>query len=137
MAVPLLAVGLWFVGGSLPALAGSPTDVGGEEESLQNALGRVVCLVDSSGFIWNLNVGGGSIAGSVNTDVGALCAATYSVSGTHVRLSLTAMASDPIPPDNCCGGFTYTGVADKPSRTASGTWTNICGGEGFFPMGLC
>ena len=99
LAVPLRAVGLWFVGASLPALAASPTDTGGEQESLQSILGRIVCIVDNFGFVWNLEVGGGSISGSVNT--GAFCG-TYGVTGTHTGPSFVATASNPGAPVDCC-----------------------------------
>lgn len=132
LAVPLLAVGLWFVGASLPALAASPTDTGGEQESLESILGRVVCIVDNFGIVYNLNVGGGSITGTAN----AGCPNLYSVSGSNVGASFTFTASggDGVI---CCESFTYTGVADKPSRTASGTWSNVCNGSGSFTAGLC
>ncbi len=145
LAVPLLAVGLWFVGGSLPALAASPTDTGGEQESLRDILGRNVCLVDNFAFVWNLNISrtGGpplttSISGTVDAvDEFGVFACTYSVSGSSSGASFNMTASNPIPPEPCCGSFTYTGVVDKPSRTAAGTWSNVCDFAGFFTMGLC
>lgn len=135
LAAPLLAVGLWFVGGSLPALAGSPGVQGDGEESLRSILGRTVCVADNNGLVWNLTIGGGTITGTVS---GLICDDNRTVTGRNSGARFTLFAPDRGGLD-CCD-FRYDGVADKPSRTASGIWHNIdCdgGGEGLFFAGLC
>ncbi|PIV81402.1 hypothetical protein COW53_04570 [bacterium CG17_big_fil_post_rev_8_21_14_2_50_64_8] len=82
-----------------------------------------ITLTDVYGFVWTLNISGGTSTGTcVTTSCG-----TYDVRGTGKTVTAYYRGSDV----NCADWFTYyVTTIDKPSRTASGTWTNSAGSSG-------
>lgn len=78
---------------------------------------------DGYGFVWTLTQAGDDIAGTVRTR----SCGTYTVTGTLSGNAVTLRAVG-----NCCD-FTYTGNVVECS-SASGNWTNDCGGSGTWAM---
>lgn len=86
--------------------------------------------VDGYGYVWTLGQTGATLSGKVDTTT----CGVWNVTGSYndPNISLTATNPPPIE-DGCCTSFTYTGTVSACS-SASGTWTNACGGSGTWSM---
>lgn len=91
-------------------------------------------LCDNYGYVWHLYVAGpGQLAGTVDT---GYCG-VWNVTGTFDAVNVQLIATNNTG-NSCCSQFTYTGThTGKSGKTASGTWTNACGGRGFWSMAVC
>lgn len=89
-------------------------------------------LCDNFKYVWSLQVvGPGKLAGTVNTDTCGI----YDVTGTFDAVNVQLIATSG---GGCCSQFTYTGThTGRSGRTASGSWTNACGGRGIWSMAVC
>lgn len=79
-----------------------------------------ITFVDVWGYVWTLNISGGSITGTVDTGGCGI----YRVSGSGRTINAYS------PTAECCDFTYYVTAVDKPARYAEGTWTNSCGGSG-------
>ena len=89
-------------------------------------------LCDNFSYVWSLQVvGPGKLAGTVNTGT----CGTYDVTGTFDAVNVQLIATSR---GGCCSQFTYTGThTGRSGRTASGGWTNACGGRGTWSLAVC
>ncbi|MBE7446904.1 MAG: hypothetical protein HS132_17455 [Planctomycetia bacterium] len=89
-------------------------------------------LCDNYGYVWTLQVAGpGQLTGTVNTGT----CGTYNVTGTFDAVNVQLIATSR---GGCCGQFAYTGKhTGRSGKTASGSWTNTCGGRGSWTMAIC
>lgn len=93
----------------------------------------VPLLCDSFGYKWSLNVTSpGRVAGTVDTG----SCGVWDVVGAFDSVNLQLRADNKTG-NSCCKQFTYVGTLNKASKTASGTWTNTCGGSGNWSMAIC
>ncbi len=132
----LLLVGLLFGCGTIYAqisvdMPGNPPAE--EDVTLEEVLGKNICVVDNYGITYNLTVGGGVITGSADHPS---CGHYSNVSGTYTGKSFSMHVGN--PSNTSCVGYTYTGVVNSKTKTASGTWVNDGGGgSGSFTAALC
>ena len=132
----LLLVGLLFGCGTI--YAQTSVDMPGNppaepDVTLEEVLGRDVCVVDNYGIVYNLTVGGGVITGTAEHPS---CGHYSDVSGTYTGKSFSMHVGNPSNPN--CVGYTFTGVVNSRTKTASGTWVNDGGGgSGSFTAALC
>lgn len=91
-------------------------------------------LCDNFGYVWYLQVAGqGTLAGKVDTGGCGVWDVTGTFDAVNVQLNATNNTGN-----SCCKQFTYTGThTGRSGKTASGTWTNICGGRGTWTMAVC
>ncbi len=130
----LLLIGLTFTSANIYAnqgdTPGAPSN--GPAVNLEDVLGRVICTVDNYGNVYSLTLNGGVISGTMDSPY---CGSYGCVTGTYQGLSFNMHMGCP---SGSCIGFTYTGVVDMNTKTASGTWANDGGaGSGSFTMSLC
>lgn len=91
-------------------------------------------LCDNFGYKWSLNVTGpGRLAGTVNTGSCGI----WNVTGTFDAVNVQLIATNNTG-NSCCRQFTYTGKhTGRQGKTASGNWSNTCGGSGTWSMAIC
>ncbi|OHB97185.1 MAG: hypothetical protein A2W74_01770 [Planctomycetes bacterium RIFCSPLOWO2_12_38_17] len=131
----LIAAGLMFAGGTVYAqptfdIPGAPSE---SDVQMDEVLGMQICAVDNYGNVYNLTVSGGNISGTMDSPY---CGHYGCVTGTYSGLSFVMHMG--CPSNSSCIGFTYTGVVNPQTKTASGTWVNDGNqGSGSFTMSLC
>ncbi|MEP9410255.1 MAG: hypothetical protein HRF42_02430 [Candidatus Brocadia sp.] len=108
---------------------GDDTTFFGKSEGL-----TIPALCDNYGYVWYLQVAGpGQLVGKVDTGTCGIWDVTGTFDAVNVQLIATNNTGN-----SCCKQFTYTGThTGKSGRTASGTWTNTCGGRGSWSMAIC
>ncbi len=90
-------------------------------------------LCDNYGYVWSLQVTApGKLAGTVDTGT----CGVWDVAGAFNQVNVQLVARNTTG-NSCCGQFTYTGTINKSDKTASGTWSNTCGGGGNWSMAVC
>jgi len=92
-------------------------------------------LCDNHEYVWHLQVAGpGKLVGTV--DAGTC--GVWDVTGTFDAVNVQLIATNNAGNTTCCKQFTYTGShTGKSGKTASGTWSNLCGGKGTWTMAVC
>jgi len=131
----LIAAGLMFAGGTVYAqptfdIPGAPSE---SDVQMDEVLGMQICAVDNYGNVYNLTVSNGTIDGTMDSPY---CGHYGDVTGTYTGLSFQMHMGN--PSSSSCVGFTYTGVVNPQTKTASGTYVNDGGsGSGSFTMSLC
>ena len=131
----LIAAGLMFAGGTVYAqptfdIPGAPSE---SDVQMDEVMGTQICVVDNYGNVYHLTVSNGAINGTMDSPY---CGRYSSVTGTYTGLSFQMHMGN--PSSSSCIGFTYTGVVNTQTKTASGTYVNDGGsGSGSFTMSLC
>lgn len=131
----LIAAGLMFAGGTVYAqptfdIPGAPSE---SDVQMDEAMGMQICAVDNYGNVYHLTLSNGTINGTMDSPY---CGNYGNVTGTYTGLSFNMHMGS--PSNSSCTGFTYTGVVNQQTKTASGTWVNDGGvGSGSFTMGVC
>ena len=97
--------------------------------ALPNSVDRAICLEDdnfdhasSDTGTWTLEVGQGSISGSVQYNT-----CSYTVSGSYFRADVTMNLVS--TGGTCCESASVTAVVNKPARVAEGTIGWLCTGS--------
>lgn len=127
-----------FLAGSV--YAETPTDpsveqVGDDSTLFGVSVGRNLPLIcDGFSYVWDLSVSSpGHVTGTCDTGSCGI----WNASGTFDSVNVSLTATNPNN-NGCCTAFTYVGHhTGKAGKTASGTWTNTCGGSGSWSAGLC
>ena len=88
-----------------------------------------VCVQDTGGYIWALDISGASITGTFFT---ACDGCFWPVAGTHTKLKFDMTATNTCANSCYCDtAFRFYGTANKKTKTADGLADDIgCGGTG-------
>jgi len=128
----LIAAGLMFAGVVNVYAHDVPGTPSESDAQMDEVMGTQICAVDNYGNVYNLTVSNGTIDGTMDSPY---CGHYGDVTGTYTGLSFQMHMG---APSSSCVGFTYTGVVNPQTKTASGTYVNDGGsGSGSFTMSLC
>ena len=128
----LIAAGLMFAGVVNVYAHDVPGTPSESDAQMDEVMGTQICAVDNYGNVYNLTVSNGTIDGTMDSPY---CGHYGDVTGTYTGLSFQMHMGSP---SSSCTGFTYTGVVNPQTKTASGTYVNDGGsGSGSFTMSLC
>lgn len=109
-------------------------EVGNKTRLFGASVDQGVLVCDNFGYKWSLSITGpGQCAGKVDTGG----CGVWDVTGTFDAVNIQLVARNSTG-NTCCKQFTYTGKhTGKQGKTASGNWSNICGGSGTWSMAIC
>lgn len=116
---------------------------------LDALLGSDICMIDNFGVVYHIKISGGVISGTADSPY---CSYNSWVTGSYTGTSFIMHVDDNgdggdhdgggddghDDNNNDCGSYTYTGVYNRTTKIASGTWVNDDGyTSGVFTANQC